>query len=113
MIAHDVTCATSCVGAAVQIPVQSAAIPMRDGSSIDAKIYSPPPGTETVCAAVFAHGGCFTFGDCNQHRTMSEALASLGIAVIDTSYRQGAENPHPSAILDLEDVTKHARTTLW
>jgi len=40
-------------------------------------------------------------------------FAALGVAVVDSSYRQGADHPHPAALDDLADVARHARTVLW
>jgi acetyl esterase/lipase len=87
--------------------VETASIKMSDGVEISALVYVPkgPP----LAIAVFAHGGCFGMGDCTSHVGMSSAMAKVGLLVIDTSYRQGADHPHPAAINDLSDVTRWAR----
>eukprot|EP00747_Dinoflagellata_sp_TGD_P017499 gnl/TRDRNA2_/TRDRNA2_125860_c0_seq2.p1 gnl/TRDRNA2_/TRDRNA2_125860_c0~~gnl/TRDRNA2_/TRDRNA2_125860_c0_seq2.p1 ORF type:complete len:239 (-),score=17.31 gnl/TRDRNA2_/TRDRNA2_125860_c0_seq2:120-836(-) len=91
--------------------VMKASILMRDGVAIDARIYRPalPP----IAAVVYAHGGAFATGDCESNAAMSMALAHMQIAVVDTSYRQGADHPHPGALEDLADVTRYARVKLW
>ena len=104
-------------------------IAMRDGAAIDARAYVPlaqgtfvsaddgvvdgPPTPEDARAAfggaVFAHGGCFAEGDCRGHATMSRSLAARGLVVVDTSFRMGAEKPHPGALHDLADVAAATR----
>ncbi|KAH8061046.1 cyclin-dependent protein serine/threonine kinase [Aureococcus anophagefferens] len=96
---------------------------MRDGAVIDARAYAPAERDETVDraptasdaagaplgVAVFAHGGCFTTGDCESHASKSRSLASRGLVVVDTSFRQGAAHPHPAALRDLADVAAASR----
>lgn len=96
---------------------------MRDGAVIDARAYAPAERDETLDraptaadaaaaplgVAVFAHGGCFTTGDCESHASKSRSLASRGLVVVDTSFRQGAAHPHPAALRDLADVAAASR----
>lgn len=96
-----------------QVTPAPTSIRMRDGTTIDARLYTPPAGVTTVAGLVFAHGGCFAFGDCQSSAATSRMFAALGVAVIDSSYRQGAVHPHPAALDDLADVARHARAELW
>ena len=50
---------------------------------------------------------------CQSSAATSRMFAALGVAVVDSSYRQGADHPHPAALDDLADVTGHARAVLW
>ena len=86
--------------------VEAGAVRAPDGHSIDVKIYTP---THPVAGCVFAHGGCFHDGTCETHPAVSEALASLGIASVSSSYRQGAAHPHPAAQRDLTCVAEFVR----
>ena len=125
----------ACVGAAQEDGACAAAdetfavrvfrytLEMRDGAVIDARAYAPAERDETLDraptasdaagaplgVAVFAHGGCFTTGDCESHASKSRSLASRGLVVVDTSFRQGAAHPHPAALRDLADVAAASR----
>ena len=86
--------------------VESGTVRAPDGRGIDVKIYTPD---DPIAACVFAHGGCFHDGTCDTHPAVSAALASLGIASVSSSYRQGAAHPHPAAQRDLASVADHVR----
>ena len=88
--------------------VTTATVAMRDGATIDARVYWPASGAPWA-GVVYAHGGVFRSGDCASHRAVSERLAGLGLAVVDSSFRQGAAAPHPGALRDLADVAAFAR----
>jgi len=91
----------------VEVQKRSASIAMRDGASIDARIYEPPA---PVSAIVYAHGGAFSMGDCESNSLMARTLsANTRSVLVDTSYRQGKAHPHPAATHDLEDVTRKVR----
>lgn len=91
--------------------VQKSSFVMRDGVSVDIRIFSPsePP----FAAVVYVHGGAFASGDCDSEEALSSALAKMQMAVISSSYRQGPSFQHPSALNDLADITLHARFKLW
>eukprot|EP00929_Paragymnodinium_shiwhaense_P018723 TRINITY_DN12996_c0_g1_i1.p1 TRINITY_DN12996_c0_g1~~TRINITY_DN12996_c0_g1_i1.p1 ORF type:complete len:295 (+),score=55.99 TRINITY_DN12996_c0_g1_i1:37-921(+) len=87
-------------------------IRMRDGVEISARITSPQ-GNEAWASVVYAHGGCFYDGDRDSQMPIQEMLASMGLNVVSTSFRQGGAHPHPAALRDLLDVAQHTRTQLW
>lgn len=87
-------------------PRERGTIRTPDGYTIDINIFNPEVPT---AAAVFAHGGCFHDGDYTTHPAVSEALASIGVASVSSSYRQGASYPHPMAQRDLAVVAEFVR----
>ena len=96
-------------------------IPARDGHAIDARVYAPAtnwtvlrraPGPhdarDAFAGVIYAHGGCFSEGDCESFQELGRGFARRGLLVVDTSFRQGAGNPHPGALHDLGDVAAWA-----
>ena len=96
-------------------------ISARDGHAIDARVYAPAaketflrqkPGPSDAhnafAGVVYAHGGCFAEGDCESFEELGRGFARRGLMVLDTSFRQGARNPHPGALRDLGDVAAWA-----
>ena len=92
-------------------------ISARDGHAIDARVYAPAPkeivlrqkpgpsdAHDAFAGVVYAHGGCFSEGDCESFEDLGRGFARRGLMVLDTSFRQGAGNPHPGALRDLGDV---------
>ena len=102
----------SCVGARgprqAAVRIERGSVVASDGHCIEVMSYSPTPSSP-VAVALFAHGGCFHDGDCTTHPAVSKALAQMGIASVSSSYRQGANHPHPAAQQDLTSVAKFAR----
>ena len=96
-------------------------IPARDGHAIDARVYAPaakemflrqePEHGVAFAGVIYAHGGCFSEGDCESFQELGRGFARRGLMVLDTSFRQGAGNPHPGALRDLGDVAAWARRT--
>ena len=96
----------------------------RDGHAIDARVYEPTTlsyasvirqepkakseGHDAFAGVVYAHGGCFSEGDCESFEELGRGFARRGLMVLDTSFRQGAGNPHPGALRDLGDVAAWA-----
>ena len=93
----------------------------RDGHAIDARVYAPAtnwtvlrraPGPhdarDAFAGVIYAHGGCFSEGDCESFQELGRGFARRGLMVLDTSFRQGAGNPHPGALRDLGDVAAWA-----
>ena len=70
----------------------------------------PPEHVDQFAFAgvVYAHGGCFSEGDCESFEELGRGFARRGLMVLDTSFRQGAGNPHPGALRDLGDVAAWA-----
>ena len=96
-------------------------ISARDGHAIDARVYAPAtnwtvlrqaPGPhdarDAFAGVIYAHGGCFSEGDCESFQDLGRGFARRGLMVLDTSFRQGAGNPHPGALRDLGDVAAWA-----
>ena len=96
-------------------------IPARDGHAIDARVYAPaakemslrqePEHGVAFAGVIYAHGGCFAEGTCESFEQLGRGFARRGLMVLDTSFRQGATNPHPGALRDLGDVAAWARRT--
>lgn len=104
-----------------QVSTYAFTITARDGHAIDARVYAPAtnetvlqqaPGMYDAHAAfagiIYAHGGCFAEGDCESFEELGRGFARRGLLVLDTSFRQGADNPHPGALRDLGDVAAWA-----
>ena len=93
-------------------------ITARDGHAIDARVYAPaakemflrqePEHGVAFAGVIYAHGGCFAQGTCESFEQLGRGFARRGLMVLDTSFRQGAGNPHPGALRDLGDVTAWA-----
>ena len=93
----------------------------RDGHAIDARVYAPaakemflrqePEHGVAFAGVIYAHGGCFAEGTCESFEQLGRGFARRGLMVLDTSFRQGATNPHPGALRDLGDVAAWARRT--
>ena len=93
-------------------------ITARDGHAIDARIYAPaakemflrqePEHGVAFAGVIYAHGGCFAEGTCESFEQLGRGFARRGLMVLDTSFRQGAGNPHPGALRDLGDVAAWA-----
>ena len=65
-------------------------------------------GELAFAGVVYAHGGCFSEGTCESFEELGRGFARRGLMVLDTSFRQGATNPHPGALRDLGDVAAWA-----
>ncbi|WP_368504217.1 alpha/beta hydrolase [Alkalihalophilus sp. As8PL] len=82
------------------------AIPVSDGSEIEARMYRPIQG-EKHPVILYYHGGAFMkgYGDINTHdnivRTLAARTKSIVIAV---GYRVAPEHPFPAAIEDSYDA---------
>ena len=82
-------------------------ISARDGHAIDARVYAPAaketvlrqkPGPsdarDAFAGVIYAHGG-FSRRRLRVLRELGRGFARRGLMVLDTSFRQGAGNPHP------------------
>lgn len=85
-----------------------ALMPMPDGVSVER--VEPggvpaerlvPAGADEGAALVYLHGGGYSIGGPDTHRSMCAHLASvLGCAVLVVDYRLAPEHPHPAAVDD-------------
>lgn len=82
-------------------------IPVRDGSTILAYVYSPSdvvPGDE-LAIFLFFHGGGFCLGTRHDDMESNRILAlKAGIIIVCLDYRLAPEHPFPQAIHDGVDA---------
>lgn len=82
-------------------------IPVRDGSTILAYVYSPSdvvPGDE-LPIFLFFHGGGFCLGTRHDDMESNRILAlKAGIIIVCLDYRLAPEHPFPQAIHDGVDA---------
>ena len=89
-------------------------VPVRDGTSIRAVVYSPENVTPGPLAVYF-HGGGWTFGwpEAWEHG-ISVLVNSLGCTVVGVAYRLAPEHRFPTAVYDACDsltwCTQNAET---
>ena len=115
------TDAQQCDELPYEVATYAFTIPARDGHAIDARVYAPaakemflrqePEHGVAFAGVIYAHGGCFAEGTCESFEQLGRGFARRGLMVLDTSFRQGATNPHPGALRDLGDVAAWARRT--
>ena len=91
-------------------PVHSAedlAIPVRDGTTIRARLYYPsaPHWAEPLPALVYCHGGGFTVGSIETHDALCRMFAhDARCAVLSVDYRLAPEHRFPTAVHDSFDA---------
>jgi acetyl esterase/lipase len=60
-----------------------------------------PPGVDADRVLFYLHGGGYTVGSVNTHRSMIAELArAAGVRALGIDYRLAPEHPHPAAIQD-------------
>lgn len=83
-------------------------VPVRDGSSIAARIHKParsPPQASPLY--VMFHGGGFCLGGLESETQHSRMLVQeLGVTVLNVDYRLAPEFQFPTAAHDAWDLTK-------
>ncbi|MEJ5988913.1 alpha/beta hydrolase [Ramlibacter sp. PS3R-8] len=85
--------------------VEELQVPVRDGSSIPARLYVPADGILPVL--LYFHGGGFTIGSIASHDTLCRTLAQqAGCAVVSVGYRLAPEHRFPFAVHDAWDATR-------
>jgi acetyl esterase len=90
--------------------VEDLQIPVRDGSSIPARLYAPQTESESQATGglpvlLFLHGGGFTVGSINTHDVLCRHLSHLGhCAVLSLGYRLAPEHQFPTAVEDAWDA---------
>lgn len=85
--------------------VQDLEIPVRDGSTVPARLVAPAqaPGLPVL---LYFHGGGFTIGSIDSHDTLCRVLAHLsGCAVLSVGYRLAPEHRFPTAVEDAWDAS--------
>lgn len=86
-------------------------IPTRDGTQIDARIYTPasPPREGSPLAVVY-HGGGFVLGGIVSEELLCRDLASkLGVVSVNVDYRLAPEHQFPIPVNDACDAAKWVR----
>lgn len=80
-------------------------VPVRDGTTIPARLYRPAEGV--LPALLYFHGGGFTVGSIASHDTLCRTLARLaGCAVLSVGYRLAPEHRFPTAFDDAWDSVR-------
>jgi acetyl esterase/lipase len=93
------------------ITVEDRQIPVRDGSTIAVRIYSPTepraPGSPLV---VNYHGGGFFMGNLETEVEMCRRLVTnCNAVVVDVDYRLAPEFPFPTGVNDSWDALQWVR----
>jgi acetyl esterase/lipase len=82
-------------------------IPVRDGSSIPARVYSPKRPSARGCPCMYVcHGGSYVLGDFDGQEWLCELFVSLGGIAVDAIYRHTPEHPFPIPVHDSYDGLK-------
>jgi acetyl esterase len=96
--------------------VEEVQIPVRDGSSIAARLYAPSHAVLPVL--VYFHGGGFVIGSVATHDGLCRQLSHLAqCAVLSVDYRLAPEHKFPTAHNDAWDavqwVAQQGPANLW
>lgn len=98
----------------VVLPLQ---IPVRDGSTIGARLYRPLPllaGVAPMPALLYCHGGGFTIGSVDTHDVLCRELARLTpCTVLSLDYRRAPEHRFPTAVHDVWDTLRWLHGQGW
>ena len=82
--------------------VQELQVPVRDDTTIAARLYAPSHAVLPVL--LYLHGGGFTIGSVDTHDILCRELARLsGAAVMSLDYRLAPEHTFPTAVNDAWD----------
>ncbi len=87
--------------------VEDLAVPVRDGTTIRARLYCPvePHWAEPLPALVYFHGGGFTVGSVDTHDALCRMFArDARCAVLSVDYRLAPEHRFPTAVDDAFDA---------
>jgi acetyl esterase len=83
--------------------VHEIAIPVRDGSTIGARVYAPAGAGDTLI--VWLHGGGWVICDLNTHDAMCRFLANdANATVVSVDYRLAPEHRFPGPLDDCFDA---------
>jgi acetyl esterase len=89
--------------------VEALPIPVRDGATLNARLFAPSsePGLPVL---LYFHGGGFTIGSVATHEPLCRALAQQAhCAVLSVDYRLAPEAKFPSAVHDAWDSLQWLR----
>jgi acetyl esterase len=95
------------IPSAAMFAVEDLAVPMRDGTTIRARLYQPvePSWAEPAPALVYYHGGGFTVGSIDTHDALCRMFARDGqCVVLSVDYRLAPEHKFPTAVNDAFDA---------
>jgi monoterpene epsilon-lactone hydrolase len=60
-----------------------------------------PRGSGQDCAILYLHGGGYTMGSCNTHRSLASWISAVSqVPALLIDYRLAPENPYPAALDD-------------
>ena len=86
-------------------------IPVRDGSSIAARVHTPKDASADGCPGmVVFHGGGYMVGDIGTEEWLCRLFSELGGVSVDVRYRHAPEYPFPQQVEDAHDATKWVRS---
>ncbi|MDE1184346.1 alpha/beta hydrolase [Paraburkholderia sp.] len=106
------------IPSAPMFAVDDLAVPVRDGSTIRARLYQPvePSWAEPAPALVYFHGGGFTVGSVDTHDALCRMFARDGqCIVLSVDYRLAPEFRFPTAVNDAFDALAwlHAQSGVY
>lgn len=87
--------------------VETLCIPVRDGSSLEARLYAGEPTDPGASSAalLYFHGGGYVVGSLDSHDALCRSLAAkAGCVVISVGYRLAPEWVFPTAVHDARDA---------
>jgi acetyl esterase len=95
------------IASAPMFSVDDLAVPVRDGTTIRARLYQPaePQWAQPSPALVYFHGGGFTVGSVATHDALCRMFArDAQCAVLSVDYRLAPEHRFPTAVDDAFDA---------
>ncbi|MDE1141088.1 alpha/beta hydrolase [Paraburkholderia tropica] len=95
------------IAAAPMHAVDDLRLPVRDGETIRARLYTPvePNWAQPLPALVYVHGGGFTVGSVDTHDALCRMFAQdARCAVLSVDYRLAPEHKFPTAVHDTFDA---------
>lgn len=87
--------------------VETLSIPVRDGSRLEARLYSADPVDPQALGAalLYFHGGGYVVGSLDSHDALCRSLAAKAeCTVISVGYRLAPEWVFPTAVHDAQDA---------
>lgn len=91
---------------------QDLQVPVRDGSSVPARIYTPKRPSQRGCPCMYVcHAGDYILGEFDSEEWLCAAFASLGGIAVDVLYRHAPEHVFPVPVYDSYDGLRWVRTS--
>jgi len=82
-------------------------IPVRDGSSVPARIYTPRRPSTRGCPCMYVcPGGAYVIGEIDTDEWVCELFVALGGVAVNVIYRHAPEYPFPIPVNDSYDGLK-------